>query len=163
MMKKIIGFTAIFILIASLSHAEELRKLNLDDISSVSPRIQADDTVKVEGKSSLKITTQWPTTVYLGEITDLEVENTKLVYTASLKTELDGNAFLEMWAHVDGGQYFSRGMNDAVGQKTEWKKIQTPFMFQKGQKPEKITLNLVINGIGTVWIDDIVLSTEPLE
>lgn len=162
-MKKIIGFTVIFILMTSLSHAGELRKLNLDDPLSASPKIQADDMVKVEGKNSLKITTRWPTTVYLGEVTDLEIENAKLVYAASLKTELDGNAFLEMWAHVDGGQYFSRGMNDAVGQKTEWKKIQTPFMFQKGQKPEKITLNLVINGIGTVWIDDIVLSAEPLE
>lgn len=162
-MKAKIAFTTILILMASWGHAGELRKLSLDDISSVSPSIQTDDNVKIEGKSSVKITTQWPTTVCLGEITDLDIENAKLVYTASLKTELNGNAFLEMWAHVDGGQYFSRGMNDAVDQKTEWKKIQAPFMFQKGQKPEKITLNLVINGIGTVWIDDIVLSKEPLE
>lgn len=162
-MKAKIAFTAFVILMASLGHAQELRKLSLDDISSVSPRIQADDTVKVEGRSSLKITTQWPTTICLAEVTNLEIENAKLVYTASLKTELDGNAFLEMWAHVDGGQYFSRGMNDTVGQNTEWKKIQTPFMFQKGQKPEKIILNLVINGIGTVWVDYIVLSKEPLE
>ena len=34
---------------------------------------------------------------------------------------------------------------------------------QKGQKPNKVTLNIVINGKGTVWIDDIVLSREPLE
>lgn len=71
--------------------------------------------------------------------------------------------FLEMWAHVEGGQYFSRGMNDVVSQKAEWKKIQTPFIFQKGQEPEKITLNLVINGIGTVWVDDIILSKEPID
>ena len=54
-------------------------------------------------------------------------------------------------------------MNDAVSQKSDWKTIQTPFMFQKGQKPDKVTLNLVINGKGTVWIDDIVLSKEPLK
>jgi hypothetical protein len=36
-------------------------------------------------------------------------------------------------------------------------------MFKKGQKPDKITLNLVINGNGTVWIDDVVLSGEPLK
>jgi len=41
--------------------------------------------------------------------------------------------------------------------------IQTPFMFQKGQIPETDTLNLVINGTGTVWNDDVVLSREPLD
>jgi len=35
--------------------------------------------------------------------------------------------------------------------------------FQKGQRPDKVTLNLVINGKGTVWIDDVVLSKAPLK
>jgi hypothetical protein len=119
--------------------------------------------VKAEGKGSIKITTQWPTTICLGEVASLNVENAKLVYKAKVKSDLEGTAFLEMWAHVGGGQYFSRGMDDAVRQKTDWKVIQTPFLFQKGQRPDKVTLNLVINGKGTVWIDDIVLSKEPLK
>ena len=40
--------------------------------------------------------------------------------------------------------------------------MQTPFLLQPGQKPGKVTLNLVVNGKGTVWIDDVVLSKEPL-
>ena len=40
--------------------------------------------------------------------------------------------------------------------------IQTPFLFQKGQKFEKVTLNIIINGKGAVWVDDIVLTKEPL-
>jgi hypothetical protein len=36
-------------------------------------------------------------------------------------------------------------------------------MLQKGQNPDKVTLNLIINGKGTVWIDNIVLSKEPLK
>jgi hypothetical protein len=91
------------------------------------------------------------------------VEGATLVYKAKVKSDLDGTAFLEMWVNVAGGQYFSRGMNDTVSQKTNWKTIQTPFVFQKGQKPEKVTLNLVINGKGTVWIDDVVLSKERLK
>lgn len=67
-----------------------------------------------------------------------------------------------MWAHVGGGQYFSRGMNDLITGNSDWKSIHTPFIFQKGQKPDKVVLNLVINGTGTVWIDDIVLSKAPL-
>jgi hypothetical protein len=54
-------------------------------------------------------------------------------------------------------------MNDPVKGKSDWKTIQTPFMFQKGQKPDKVTLNIVINGKGTVWVDDIVLSKEALK
>jgi hypothetical protein len=98
-------------------------------------------------------------------VTGPEIENAKLVYSARVKSDMEGagTAFLELWAHVGGGQYFSRGMNDAVSQKSDWKTIRTPFLFQKGQKPDKVTLNLVINGKGTVWIDDIVLSREPLK
>jgi hypothetical protein len=76
---------------------------------------------------------------------------------------MDGIAYLEMWAYVGAGQYFSRGMNDAIKGKADWKSIQTPFLFQKGQSPKKVILNLVINGQGIVWIDDVVLSKEPLK
>ena len=78
------------------------------------------------------------------------------------RSDLEGVAFLEMWVQFDGAQYFSRGLNDAVKNKTAWKTVQTPFFFQQGQSPDKVVLNLVINGKGTVWVDDIVLSKAPL-
>ena len=155
----------LFLLIAltSSAYSEDLKKLKLDDASAIGTTIQTDIHVKAEGKASIKITTLWPTTICLGEVSGLDVENAKLLYKAKVKSDLDGTAFLEMWAHVGGGQYFSKGMNDVVSQKTDWKIIQTPFLFQKGQRPDKVTLNLVINGKGTVWVDDIVLSKEPLK
>jgi len=162
-MKRILLIFALLAIVAGPVYAQELKKLNLDDASAIGTTIQTDTQVKAEGKGSIKITTRWPTTICLGEVAGLEVENAKLVYKAKVKSDLEGTAFLEMWAHVGGGQYFSRGMNDVVTQKTDWKTIQTPFLFQKGQKPDKVTLNLVINGRGTVWIDDIVLSKEPLK
>jgi hypothetical protein len=148
---------------AGSASAEDLKRLNLDDASAIGTTIQTDTQVKAEGKGSVKITTRWPTTICLGEVTGLNVENAKLVYKAKVKSDLDGTAFLEMWVHLGGGQYFSRGMNDVVSQKTDWKVIQTPFLLQKGQKPDRVTLNLIINSKGTVWIDDIVLSKEPLK
>jgi hypothetical protein len=154
---------ALLVLIASPAYAQELKKLNLDDASTIGTTIQTDTQLKAEGKGSIKITTQWPTTICLGEVTGLKVENARLLYKAKVKSDLDGSAFLEMWVQVSGGQYFSRGMNDVVSQKTDWKLVQTPFLFQKGQRPDKVTLNLVINGKGTVWIDDIVLIQEPLK
>jgi len=161
--KRTLPILALLTLIAGLARAEDLKKLSLDDASVIGTTIQTDTQVKAEGKGSIKITTQWPTTICLGEVASVDIENAKLVYKAKVKSDLDGTAFLELWAHVGGGQYFSRGMNDVVSRKTDWKIIQTPFSFQKGQRPEKVTLNLVINGKGTVWIDDIVLSKEPLQ
>ena len=162
-MKRSLIIFAVLALIASSTWAEDLKKLSLDDASAIGTTIQSDTEVKAEGKSSIKITTLWPTIICLGEVKGLDIEGAKLVYKAKVKSDLEGTAFLEMWAHVSGGQYFSRGMNDVVSQKTDWKTIQTPFLFQKGQKPDKVTLNLVVNGRGTVWIDDIVLSKEPLK
>ena len=162
-MKRTLSIFALLALLASSVYAQELKKLNLDDASAIGTTIQTDTQVKAEGKGSIKITTRWPTTICLGEVSSLDIENAKLVYKAKVKSDLDGTAFLEMWAHVGGGQYFSKGMNDVVTQKTDWKTIQTPFLFQKGQRPDKVTLNLVINGRGTVWIVDIVLSKEALK
>lgn len=162
-MKHIFTIVIIWALVTGLAMADDLERLNLDAASSIGTTIQTDSKIKAEGTGSVRITTKYPTTVCLGEATGLDVENAKLLYTAKVKSELDGVAFLEMWAHVDGGQYFSRGMNDPIKGKSDWKSIQTPFMFQKGQNPDKVTLNLVINGNGTVWIDDVVLSKVPLK
>ncbi len=161
--KSMMMLIALLTLVCTPAIPGELKRLSLDDASGLGLKIQTDPTIKVEGKGSVKVTTLWPTVVCLGEVTGLDIENATLVYAAKVKSELDGNAFLEMWAHVGGGQYFSRGMNDAVTGKSDWKKIQTPFIFQKGQKPDKVTLNIVINGKGTAWIDDVVLSKEPLK
>ena len=162
-MGNIMTIITLLILICSQSMAAELKKLPLDDADSIGLKIQTDTSVKAEGKGSIKITTSWPTTVCLGEVNGLDIEDAKLVYAAKVKSDIDGTVFLEMWAHVGGGQYFSKGMNDSVQGKSDWKTIRTPFLFQKGQRPTKVTLNVVVNGIGTLWIDDIVLSKEPLK
>ena len=162
-MKHIFMIVIILALVTGLAMADDLERLNLDDAASIGTTIQTDSKIKTEGTGSVRITTKYPTTVCLGEVTGLDVEKAKLLYTAKVKSELDGVAFLEMWVHVGGGQYFSRGMNDAITGKKDWKSIHTPFMFQKGQNPDKVTLNLVINGKGTVWIDDLVLSKVPLK
>ena len=98
--------------------AQELKRLNLDDPAALGLNIQADASTKVEGKAAIKITTAWPTTVCIGEVSGLDIEEATLVYMARVKNDLEGSAYLEMWAHVGGGQYFSRGMNDAVSGKS---------------------------------------------
>jgi hypothetical protein len=162
-MKRAVTILFVSLLICTPLWAGELKKLSLDDASSIGLKIQTDAVMKVEGKGSVRITTLWPTVVCLGEVTGLPIENAKLIYQARVRSELEGAAFLELWAHLGGGQYFSKGVNNPIQGKSDWRTIQTPFLFQKGQRPEKLTLNVVINGKGTLWIDDIVLSQEPLK
>ena len=74
-----------------------------------------------------------------------------------------GTAYLEMWCVFPGsGEYFSRALQNPLSGTIDWTTMETPFFLQKGQKPELIKLNVVINGKGTVWVDDITLTKGPL-
>jgi len=151
-------------LLASIpAGASELLKLNLDNAAALGISVYADQKVKFEGKGSIRVSTKWPTTICLGQISELNIENTRLVYQAKLKSEdLDGAAFLEMWCKVGSGQYFSRGLASTISGTKDWQKVSTAFILNKGQTAQIVTLNLVVNGIGTVWVDDIQLSKKPL-
>jgi hypothetical protein len=150
-------------LLVPLAQGNELRKLSLDDASSLGTIVSTDPTVKKEGNGSIRISTLWPTTICLAEVQELNVENARLIYRAKVKSDkLEGTAFLEMWCNVGDGQYFSRGMNSVVTGTMDWRTLETPFFLQPGQSAKKGTLNIVINGKGTVWVDDVHLLKEPL-
>jgi hypothetical protein len=87
------------------------------------------------------------------------------MYQARVRTEnIDGQVYLEMWCHFPGrGEYFSRGLQSPLTGTKDWITIETPFFMRKGEKPDYVKLNLVINGKGTAWIDDIRLIKGPLK
>lgn len=91
-MKRMLVIAVAGLMLVSPVMAQELKKVSLDDATSIGLKIQSDATIKVEGKSSLKITTMWPTTVCLGEVSGLDIEDAKLIYKAQLKTDLQGSA-----------------------------------------------------------------------
>ena len=80
------------------------------------------------------------------------------------KTErLIGRAYLEMWCHFPGlGEAFSRGLDNVVTGSNDWATYQTPFFLKAGERPDRIRLNLVVEGKGKVFIKDIQLSSAPL-
>ena len=76
---------------------------------------------------------------------------------------LDGTAYLEMWCHfADGSRYFARGVDSTVSGSADWTPVQTVFRLEPGQRPVRVTLNLVVNGTGTVWIDEARLRARSL-
>lgn len=138
-----------------------LAQLPLDKVESLATVLALDSEITAEGKSAVKIISPGPASICLGLIENLQVEDAgqayKLVYQAQVRArDLKGNAFLEMWCFFGSdGPYFSRGLNSYITGTTDWTTLTTPFFLQPGQTPTRITLNLYVNGSGTLWVDDI--------
>ena len=140
----------------------ELKHFPIDDLKGMVAQsgVQLDKTVSSDGNGSIKIVAAGPVVIPLYNIDDIRVEDTQLIYEARIKSEsLNGQAYLEMWCvFKNKGEYYSRGFDSAIAGTTEWKTIKTIFLLRKNEMPDQIKLNVVVNGVGTVWIDDIHLS-----
>jgi len=143
----------------STSQVVELKSFPIDNLEGIiiQSDVEIDKAVSSDGKGSLRITVSEPTVVRLYEVRDLNIENARLIFQAKVRTEgVEGQVYLEMWCHFPGkGEFFSRGLQNVLSGTTNWATLETPFFLKKGEKPDYVKLNLVINGKGTVWIDDI--------
>lgn len=144
----------------------ELKHFALNSVADIraTTGVSFDQQTSSDGKGSIRVDATEPMIVPLFEVTDVNIENAILIYQASLQSQkLNGKAFLEMWVRLPGkGEYFSRGLDRPITGTTSWMTIATPFFLQLGQKPDLIRLNLVVQGKGRVWIDDIHLMRAPL-
>jgi hypothetical protein len=145
----------------------QLYHFSVDDMEGVIGRdaVEFDGEISRDGHGSLKVTAAEATVVRLFQIRDPDVENACLIYRAWIRTEdVDGRVFLEMWCRFPGrGEFFSRGLHDPLSGTTDWSTRETPFFLKKGENPDLVELNLVLDGKGTVWIDDIGLLKGPLK
>lgn len=164
-----VGLFSFFALGCSLSAHDvvELKSFPLDSLEGILTRtgVQLDKQNSSDGKGSLKIVATQPTSVRLFEVSGIEVDDARLIYRAKVRTEgVEGQVFLEMWCHFPGkGEFFSRGLQTPLSGTTNWTTEETPFFLKKGEKPDYIKLNLVVNGKGIAWIDDIHLLKGPLQ
>jgi hypothetical protein len=149
------------------SPSSVVKHFPIDSTESVITRsgIQMDKGISTDGNGSLRIDSSGSTVVRLYEVNTVDVEDARLTYQARLRTEgVDGEVYLEMWCGFTGeGEFFSRGLQSPVTGTTEWTTVETPFFLEKGQNPDIVKLNLVIDGKGTVWIDDVRLLKGPLK
>ena len=128
--------------------------------TTANPTIARD--VVVDGSAWLAVCTT-AQTYRLFEVAEPGVEDCTVLYRAKLKTEgLAGRAYLEMWCRFPGrGEAFSRGLDNTVSGTTGWVTTQTPFFLNRGEKPDLIRLNLVVEGAGTVFLKDLLLEAAP--
>jgi len=145
----------------------ELRAYPLDSLDGVvtQDKMSLDTLVSSDGNGSLRVSVSEPTVVLLFETGDLDIENARLVYGAQVRTEgVQGQVYLEMWCRFPArGEFFSRGLTSPLTGTTNWTTQETSFFMKKGENPDNVKLNLVIDGEGTAWIDDVHLLKAPLE
>lgn len=123
-----------------------------------------------DGNGSLSLESQGFTRVELYKLTDIDVGNTRVTYKAKMRVQNlisghnnKGIAYIEMVVRfADGEELIARGPRVPLTGTTDWKSVDTLLYIDKGMNPESINLNMVVDGKGRVWIDDIVLHTHPL-
>ncbi|OGC95776.1 MAG: hypothetical protein A2W25_00430 [candidate division Zixibacteria bacterium RBG_16_53_22] len=150
----------------SKSDITVVRSFPLDKLDEViaGSNVAIDKEITSDGKGSLRVEASNAITVPLFEVRDLNIDNARIFYQARIRTEnVIGQVFLEMLVHLPGrGESFSRSQQTLVSGTTDWTTQETPFFLKSGERPDYIKLNLVINGQGTAWIDDIKLVKGPL-
>jgi hypothetical protein len=143
----------------SSSQAVELKKFPVDNLEGIITQsgVEIDKAVSSDGTGSLRITVSEPTVIRLYEVKDKNIENARLIYQAKVRTEgVEGQVYLEMWCHFPGkGEFFSRGLQNTLTGTNNWATLETPFFLKKDEIPDYVKLNVVINGKGTAWIDDV--------
>jgi hypothetical protein len=165
-----VSVVMIFVILGCTKPSTEVVELKMFPVDSMEgiitqSGVEIDKAVSNDSKGSLKITATEPTVVRLFETGDIDVENARLIYQAKIRTDnIDGKVYLEMWCNVPGkGEFFSRGLQTPLTGTTNWTTEETPFFLQKGDNPDNVKLNLIIDGKGTAWIDDIRLMKGPLQ
>jgi len=137
----------------------ELRRFPLDTSEGVIQKtgVEIDRNVKAHGAGCLKVTVTEPSIIRLFETGPVDIEDATLVYRARLRTEnAQGNVYLEMWCRFPGiGEFFSRGLRSPLRGTNDWTTQEIPFFLKKGVKPDDVKLNVVSEGPGVIWIDDI--------
>ncbi len=129
-----------------------------------------DKSVTSDGNGSLLVETDSPVSAVLYTLDGRGMEHTRAAYKAMLRTEgltaVDGSrgiAYLEMRVVYPGGkEIVSRGPAVPPTGTTGWTPAETIAYSDRGVAPERVTLSLVVEGKGKVWIDDVMLVTQPL-
>jgi hypothetical protein len=82
---------------------------------------------------------------------------------------VDKDAYLEMWSHFpDTMAYFTRTLADQgplakIQGDSDWREIALPFTAKEDYLPEKLIVNVVLPGQGTIYLTPLTLTKIPNE
>src|SRR4030065_1016238 len=147
-----VSVVMIFVIVGCTKPSTEVVELKMFPVDSLEgiitqSGVEIDKAVSSDGNGSLKITTTEPAVVRLFEVGDINVENARLIYQAKVRTEgIDGKVYLEMWCNLPGkGEFFFRGLQPPLTGTTNWTTEETSCFLKKGENPDTVKLNLIID------------------
>ncbi len=114
--------------------------------------------------ASLGIDARAPRTVRLIDMAPpARVEGRLLIWTARARPLLrEGRAWLESWVTLPGGEGYSARSPAPVSRTRDWVDLTAQIRVEKGVKPDRLRLNLVLDGAGKFWIESLKLESAPL-
>ena len=167
-------FFALLVLSSHRSLAQEEKEINFP-ISNTNEIItqsgvEIDSNISTDGEGSLLVNSNDTITVELFELDQEDFGNKRLTYKAIMRSEnlvatkdSRGIAYIELLAKFpDGEDLISRGPRVPISGTSDWTFANTVLYIDKAGSPQSVKLNLVVEGEGKVWIDDIKLEVIPL-
>lgn len=155
---RIIGF--LFASCAPLATAEPV-VLPCNDLAQVKTRITKDEKTTQDGNGSIKVEAACNAVVTVVDNRNLSVTQGNTLW-CTLRVKCAGvkqKAYLEMWCEVaDGKRAFSKGLDQPLQGDTDWKEIRLPMLVNDDLTVKRALVNVVIEGAGTVWVDEVSIS-----
>jgi hypothetical protein len=150
-------------LAAALSCSDSPRMIYVKKLDS------ADDVITRSGvtfdpeASAIRIEARGPVTIHLAQIDLKGLAGVRLFFRGHLRSaNLKGRAYFEIQCELaDGPPLSARGLTEAVSGTTDWVRQQTPLILESGQRAERVQLNVVVEGSGTLWVNVIALGQAP--
>jgi len=142
-----------------------LRRFPLDSLNGVLDKqvLFFAPGISHDGRGSLEIRCAQPGIYRLFRVNKPPIEGVTLIYKAFVRSrELQGEAMLEMRVKIHDKLYYSRGKLKKISGTSEFTELDTLFFLKRDHLPDFIQLNVVVNGTGTIWVDDIRLYAGPL-
>jgi hypothetical protein len=106
--------------------------------------------------------------VQILEIGDPKVPSHRYMLRGKVKyAGVKEDSYVELWNHFrDGKSYFTKTLADQgplakIQGDSDWREITLPFFSEEGYLPEKLVVNVVVPGEGTIYLTPLTLTKVP--
>ena len=150
---------------ADAAHAIYTNRLNVLTATLAANGVTLDKTVPDAREGAIRIDANGPMTIHLADIQPEGGERVILTYRGHLRTaQLRGRAFLEMRCDtpVNARRVEFAAQAEAVSGSSGWVSQTARCIPADGRPAQHAVLNVVVDGIGTVWVRNIALFEQRL-
>lgn len=138
--------------------AVDLGTFSCDSLTQVKTLVSVDKNVKAGGEGAIKVEAAQGAMVTIADQKNLAIKKDNTLWCI-LKVKCSGvkqRAYFEMWCDVGNGQRaFSKGLDQPLQGDTDWREIHLPMMVNGDFLVNRALVNVVVEGPGTVWVDQI--------